>query len=575
MLNGMKDGQRARPKVSKPRHVLDVGNLLLSVATFLILALLVHFGVTTERSRIKQNLRTHVSREALAHVSRLEAELNANVFLANGMVAHVVAQGGVLDESVMDAMQALRQYGRHIRNIGIAPDNRISHIYPRAGNEAALGLYYPEVPSQWPAVQRAIALRQTVLAGPVALRQGGTALISRTPVYMPDGRYWGVIGMALDMTGLFGAVGLDEQVGDIGYALRGTDGAGREGAVFMGRPELFADDAVLFDITVPGGTWQLAAAPTQGWNATDRGTALLEGSGLVLALMLSQLLYLHLRNRRRVVDSEQRLRAFLDTTKDAVIVSDDDGAVHEFNPAAERLFGYGAAEMLGRTVHALMPDHKAGASDGHGRRKDGSEFPIEVTVGAARVDGHRLHVRVIRDVTERKAIERRLLEFATVDALTGALNRRAFLEAANAALSLARRHHRPLALLMVDADHFKRINDSHGHHAGDAVLVRLTELARAVLRTTDSFGRMGGEEFAVVLPETDAGQAVEVAERLLAAVRAAEVAGDAGKTIRFTVSIGIGALSDQVEDVETLMRAADRALYRAKAEGRDRWYKVE
>lgn len=561
--------------VRKPHYVLDVGDLLLSAGTFLFLALLVHFGVTTERSRLDQNLHTHVSREALAHVSRLEAELNANVFLANGMVAHIVAQHGALDSSVMSALQTLHQYGRHIRNIGIAPNNRISHIYPREGNEAALGLYYPDVPSQWPAVQRAMVSHKTVLAGPVTLRQGGIALISRTPVFMPDGSYWGVIAMALDMDSLFGAVGLDAQVGDIRYALRGKDGAGRNGEVFLGQPELFSQNAELFDITVPGGSWQLAAVPVQGWNATGRQTAAMEAAGLALALGLSLLLHLHLRNRRRVADSEQRLRAFLETTRDAVIVTDDGDLVQEFNPAAERLFGYGAAEMLGGSIDLLMPDHRAGVSEGKGRRKNGSEFPIEVTVGAARVAGHRLHVRAIRDITERKAFERRLVELATVDSLTGALNRRAFLEAANAVLSLARRHRRPLALLMLDADHFKGINDTYGHHVGDAVLVRLTELARDCLRSTDSFGRMGGEEFAVVLPETDADQAVEVAERLLAAMRAAEIDGDGATRVRFTVSIGVAALSAKVADVETLIRLADRALYRAKDEGRDRWCLAE
>lgn len=557
--------------MSKSRNAVDVGDLLLSVGTFLFFALLVHFGVATERSRLDQNLRTRVSREALDHINKLEAELNANVFLANGMVAHIVAQGGALDATVNSALQALHQYGRHIRNIGIAPDNRISHIYPLQGNEAALGLYYPDIPNQWPAVKRAMETRKPVLAGPVPLRQGGTALISRTPVFMPDGHYWGVIGMALDMPGLFGAVGLEEQVGDVRYALRGRDGAGKAGDVFLGQPGLFTDDAVTFDIAIPGGSWQLAAAPVQGWHATDRDTGAVEGAGMVLSLMLSLLLQVHLRNRRRVADSEQRLRAFLDTTRDAVIVTDSTGLVQEFNPAAERMFGHAADTMVGSDARALIPHGRASTPEDQGRRKDGSTFPIEVTVGEARVAGNRLQVRVIRDITERKAFERRLLELATTDALTGALNRRAFLEAAHTALAVARRYHRPLALLMLDADHFKRINDTYGHPMGDAVLVRLTAVVRDCLRASDSLGRLGGEEFAVLLPETDLDQAVEAAERLLAAIRAAEVIGDGGVAIRFTVSIGIGALSPTTADMTALMRAADDALYRAKAEGRDRW----
>lgn len=567
-----------------------MGDLLLSTATFLVLALLVHFGVTTERSRLEQNLRTRVTQDALHHQARLEAEVNANVFLANGMVAHIVAQNGMAGDSVIPAMQALRQYGRHIRNIGIAPGNRVSHVYPVEGNQAVIGLYYPDVPAQWATIRRAIDSRAPVLAGPVPLRQGGSGLISRTPVFMPDGSYWGIISLVLDSDSLFRAVGLNPQSGDVRYALRGKDGLGKAGEVFLGSPELFDQNALTFDVTVPGGSWQLAALPAGGWNQPNPNTMMLESIGIVLSLAASVILHFYLRGRRRIVDSEQRLRAFLDTARDAVIVIDEHGMVQEFNPAAERMFGYGASEMLGASVNLLMPAGTAELHDSYlaaprakqsrdmtsgrqvsGRRRDGSEFPIEVTVGEARVNGRRLHVGVVRDVTERQAFERKLVEYATIDSLTGALNRRAFMEAAHAGLTLARRHGRPLSLLMLDADHFKCVNDTHGHHVGDAVLMRLSALARTCVRGTDSFGRLGGEEFAILLPETDGEHAIEVAERLLATVRAAEITGDDGATIRFTISIGLAALTPDTADMDELLRRADRALYRAKALGRDRW----
>lgn len=573
------------------RDRIDMGDVLFSMAIFLVLALLVHFGVTTERARLEQNLRTRVTQDALHHQARLEAEVNANVFLANGMVAHIVAQEGEVGDSMIPAMQALRQYGRHIRNIGIAPGNRVTHVYPLEGNQAAIGLYYPDIPAQWAPIRRAIDSRGPVLAGPVLLRQGGSGLISRTPVFMPDGTYWGVVSLVLDSDSLFRAVGLAQHTGDIRYALRGKDGLGKMGETFLGPPELFEQDAQTFDITIPGGSWQLAALPAGGWNKSRPGPMMLEAAGLALALTASVILHSYLRGRRRIVDSEQRLRAFLDTTRDAVIVIDEHGLVQEFNPAAERMFGYEAVEMLGTSVNALMPNDMAEQHDGYlaspramlsrdmtggrqvnARRRDGSEFPVEVTVGEARVNGRRLHVGVVRDITERRAFENKLVEFATIDSLTGALNRRAFMEAAHAALTLARRHGRPLSLLMLDADHFKTVNDTHGHHVGDAVLMRLSALARTCVRGTDSFGRLGGEEFAILLPETDGEHAIEVAERLLSTVRSAEVAGDEGAIVRFTVSIGLVALGSDIADVEELLRRADRALYRAKSLGRDRWY---
>ncbi|MGE5517532.1 MAG: diguanylate cyclase [Bacteroidota bacterium] len=574
---------------------IDWRDVLLSAGAFLLLSLLVHFGATTERSRLAQNLRTQVSHEALDHLNRLEAELNANVFLANGMVAHIVALGGITGDNAIPAMQALYRYGRHIRSIGIAPGNRVSQVYPLQGNQAAIGLYYPDLPAQWPAVKRAMESRKPVLAGPVALRQGGTGIINRTPVFMPDGRYWGIVSLILDSESLFHSLGLDQQTGDIHYALRGKDALGSSGEVFLGRPDLFGQDAIIYDLDVPGGSWQLAALPVNGWDALDGNGWMLEAAGMTLALGMALILYSYLRGRRRILNSERRLRAFMDTTKDAVIVIDEHGMVQEFNPAAESMFGYGADEMLGTSLNVLMAPETAALHDGYvakaratqsramttagrevsGRRKDGSEFPIEVTVGEARVGGKRLHVGVVRDITERKAFERKLVELATIDSLTGALNRRAFMEAAHTAVTLAQRHQRPLSVLMLDADHFKLVNDTYGHHVGDAILVRLSALAQACVRATDSFGRLGGEEFAILLPETEGTRAAEVAERLLAAVRAAEVIGDNGAVIRFTISIGVAELTPDTTDIDDLLRRSDRALYRAKSQGRDRWCPAE
>jgi len=274
-----------------------------------------------------------------------------------------------------------------------------------------------------------------------------------------------------------------------------------------------------------------------------------------------------------------------------VIVIDDKGAIQDFNPAAETLFGYEAPEMLGQSVGLLMPRSFAMVHDRYvaaqdmddirrnmgrgrdirGRRKDGSEFPIEVSVGATLIHGRRMHVGVLRDITERKAYERRLMELATTDPLTGVQNRRAFLDAAQEIFSLTKRYEHPLSLLMIDADHFKAINDSHGHGVGDQVLIRLAQVAKSCLRNTDRFARFGGEEFVALLPETDQDYAIEVTERLLTVVRAQLVPDGKGGDFPFTVSIGVASLTPDIVSFEDLIRAADMGLYEAKGQGRDRW----
>ncbi len=159
---------------------------------------------------------------------------------------------------------------------------------------------------------------------------------------------------------------------------------------------------------------------------------------------------------------------------------------------------------------------------------------------------------------------------ANEDELTGLKNRRAWMEEARQQLQLSHRLGTPLGLLMLDVDHFKKINDTHGHPVGDTVLRALGQLLPRALRTTDIAGRLGGEEFAVLLPGTDAAGALRIAENLRLAVEH-EPIRDAELSLRITVSIGVShvAAADEVHALDTLVRAADAALYAAKKAGRN------
>lgn len=169
--------------------------------------------------------------------------------------------------------------------------------------------------------------------------------------------------------------------------------------------------------------------------------------------------------------------------------------------------------------------------------------------------------------------ERELVRLATTDALTQANNRRHALELLRHELVRQQRTGRPLAVLVLDLDFFKAVNDSHGHAVGDAVLIGVCDACREALRAMDVFGRLGGEEFVVVLPETDAAQAFASAERLRARVAALEIPAP-GATVRITVSIGYAIASGKTTDVDAcltrLLSQADAALYQAKSTGRNR-----
>jgi len=577
-------------KEESPFYGLKAEHFIISAVIFLLLVALIIFNIHLEGNRIEQDLKTQVTRKANTLLSRLERELNTNIFLANGLVAHVMSVPELDKEKTHIALKALFGFGRHLRNIGIAPDNRISQIYPLEGNQAAIGLYYPEIPGQWAAVKRAIDSRGAVLAGPVKLVQGGLGLISRTPVFLENGSYWGILSLVLDMSSLFEAAGVSLEEDGVRFALRGKDGLGERGEVFFGDPALFDTDSIRLSLVVPGGTWQMAASPADGWDSGKGHLAVYGAIGLLLSALLTLAILIYQGNRVQIITSKNRLRAILDTTPDGVIVITDRGIVCEFNPGAESLFGYRAEEMIGSSVNRLMPSADAMKHDHYvrnpnnaasrlmtegrqvsGRRKNGEEFPIEVTVGEAYIGQNRVHVGVIRDITKRKAIEEKLRELAVTDNLTGALNRHGFGEIAENAFMVSKRYSRPLSILMIDADHFKDINDNYGHDAGDRVLIRFSSVVSETLRSTDVLCRYGGEEFLALLPETTFEEAAILADRLLSALRTTEVRIGDHVTVRFTVSIGVASLTPEVQDLASVIQRADEALYKAKKEGRDRW----
>jgi diguanylate cyclase (GGDEF)-like protein len=178
-----------------------------------------------------------------------------------------------------------------------------------------------------------------------------------------------------------------------------------------------------------------------------------------------------------------------------------------------------------------------------------------------------LNRKLKQEIAGRRLLEDELRRLATTDSLTGLFNRRRIQEAVEREVERSRRHGHSMALLAVDLDHFKHINDAFGHGVGDRALQLFADICRLCLRSVDSVGRLGGEEFAVLLPETDVAGALSVAERIRA--ETAEAAAAETDMPDFTVSIGVVALTDADADIETLFVRADRAMYRAKAAGRN------
>ncbi|MBI3394759.1 MAG: diguanylate cyclase [Spirochaetia bacterium] len=166
--------------------------------------------------------------------------------------------------------------------------------------------------------------------------------------------------------------------------------------------------------------------------------------------------------------------------------------------------------------------------------------------------------------------ETKLAVLAGEDPLTGALNRRSVLERAEHAFRMAERYQRPITVLMIDVDHFKQVNDDYGHKVGDSALLQVAQGLRLSMRNVDILGRYGGEEFVIVLPETAASAALDVAERLRRMISDYPLTVHDEHTIRITISVGVADHTSGVQNIFELVDRADQALYRAKRAGRDR-----
>ena len=285
--------------------------------------------------------------------------------------------------------------------------------------------------------------------------------------------------------------------------------------------------------------------------------------------------------------SEQRFRAVSETALDAIIMVDAESRVHFWNRAAERILGYSAVEasnqrinewlgLRGLNPHGTRDAAPAFSGDGldAGRtlelvatRKDGVEIPIELAVNPMTLGLERYAVGILRDITDRKRSEAQIARLARYDHLTGLANRTVFVEALQHAIARAHRGGPKFAVLYLDLDHFKDVNDTLGHPIGDLLLQWVAARIQSGVRQTDTVARFGGDEFALIAADIrNPEDAAVLADKLLRSL--AEPLTIEGNEIRSGTSAGIAVFGADSPDAETLLSHADVALYRAKAEGR-------
>lgn len=289
------------------------------------------------------------------------------------------------------------------------------------------------------------------------------------------------------------------------------------------------------------------------------------------------------------------LATMIETVHAGIALLDPQGRFVYVNQAYCEIQGFAPRELLGQryTMRINFDEAQSHLQDVydavfHGlnvrphevqvHRTDGRSIWTEVACRLITHHDHRYCLITVQDITERKRLEEGLQSLATTDPLTGVANRRHFFEMARMEMHRVQRSKNPPAILMIDLDNFKDLNDTHGHAAGDRILMRFAHECQASLRESDIFGRLGGEEFAVLLPETTLSRAGQIAERLRQACAASResdsetpTVDDSGpRAVSCTASIGVARVLATETSVEPAIHRADLALYSAKAAGRNR-----
>ena len=289
----------------------------------------------------------------------------------------------------------------------------------------------------------------------------------------------------------------------------------------------------------------------------------------------------------KLLEIQEELTAVIQHAIDGIISMSESGEIHGFNPAAEMIFGYARQEVLGKNVNMLIPQPVQGGQDGKGdaksgldwitgrrgrevtaTRANGDRFPLELSASEMMLHGQRYFVGIVRDITDRKLAEQKIMHLAHHDQLTGLPNRALFFDRLKQSIQLAKRNGQREAVMFLDLDGFKRVNDTLGHDAGDLLLQEVAHRLQRILRSSDTVARVGGDEFTFVLNNIEEDEnAGMIAKKIIAVL--SEPFGLNGQQCQVGGSIGISIFPDDGHDFEALLKQADEAMYRAKQRGKN------
>lgn len=369
---------------------------------------------------------TQVRQKLTNYRSKFETLINSNLMLIEGLTAYIAINPNITQEEFSKYVSLLLKRKNNIRNIAAAKDLVITHMFPLAGNEAALGLNFRKNKNQRATAELAMKLNDTVIAGPLTLVQGGVGLIGRLPVVIGQ-EQWGLVSVVLDYNNILEHTGLLNE-SEINVAIRGKDGLGAKGATFYGDESLFSRSPLIQGVSLPFGQWQLVGEASSNWPVYKTNPTVWFVSLVCLAFwcLIAMQRYksstLYLKSIELTAESEEKFRGFFSVHTTPMLILNDIGHIVDANRAASHLYGYSIDELKRLNVAqiysaaiqqcnlsdtASQTEQPSTLTCAH-KLRSGDTIQVEMRSAPINSNGKKLIFSILTDVTEKYELEQKL-----------------------------------------------------------------------------------------------------------------------------------------------------------------------
>jgi len=572
--------------------------ILISVLLVFSIFIMQYWFISLIEHRYQQDAKVETLQRLNVVRASLETILNNNLSMIKGMSIAIASNPNLDQASFNRYSKEILRSETLLLNIAAAPNMVIKYVYPLAGNEKVIGLNYNRNEKQRDEAQIVKTSRSVVVAGPVDLVQGGRAFIGRAPVFYFDEKnqqekFWGIVSsvMKLDLVlDVAGFIAFEQQQA---ISLRKKNTAERPSKMIYGPSDIFNAESVVIDLTVVGETWELAAKVTPSAIVTNTINAI-RLAFLLFGLLIAVITGLSWRRsseRKRLIKQLTYREGMLERVGGLASVGGwEYHLVHGFTFCSKEIYNLleiplKKSDISPADLFTMVDANHRQALQSKVDLLLNNACPIDIEVPITCANQHRKWIQiqafiqgssaqdkiiqgVAQDITQRKENTELIKQQANYDSLTHLSNRTLFDEQLEYTVENSKRSQQIFALLYIDLDRFKLINDSLGHEIGDKVLIEVASRLHGSIRESDTLSRRSGDEFTLIINHLHHVNAADVvASNILKALKEALYIDE--NQIYISASIGITLFPDDGESAAILLKNADQAMYSAKNKGRN------